>query len=75
MVIAAYAVETTFGITRSASAAKQICTYCESKTSNIRTCFSLMGVAISSIMVCIVLMILDIFIPCVDLKVQYNDEY
>jgi len=75
VVIAAYTVEITFGITTSAGAARQICTYCDAKASNVRTCFSLMGVAISSIMVCMVLMILDIFIPCVDLKVQYNDEY
>ena len=75
MVIAAYTVEITFGITTSAADAGKICyDNCEAKTSGWRICFSLMGVAISSIMVCMVLMIFDVFIPCVDMKVRYYNE-
>ena len=36
-----------------------------------RICLSLMATAISSIMVCMVLMVLDVFIPCVDSMVKY----
>ena len=67
MVVAAYTTEITFSSTDSASAAGQVC-YNNPKAddSSHRICHSLMGVAISSIMLCMALMIFDVFIPCVD---------
>ena len=71
VIIAAYTTEITFARTDSASAARSIC-YDNPKdqTSSPRICHSLMGVAVSSILVCMVLMILDVFIPCVNIKVM-----
>ena len=71
VIISAYTTEITFANTDSATAARLIC-YGNPKalTSSPRICHSLMGVAISSILVCMVLMILDVFIPCVNTKVM-----
>ena len=68
--VAAYTTEITYASTDSASAAYEIC-YDNPKAeySASRICHSLMGAAISSIMVCMVLMIFDVFIPCVDTMV------
>ena len=71
VVIAAYTTEIRFGYTTSAQAAYGVCVANpEAATSGIRVCHSLLGVAISSILVCMVLMIFDVFIPCVDKKVM-----
>ena len=74
IVIAAYTTEIsiyTFQSTNSAYAAHLICyDNPKAETSGFRVCLSLMGVAISSILVCLVLMILDVFIPCVNTKVM-----
>ena len=69
--VAAYTTEITYSNTDSANAAYLIC-YDNPKalTSGHRICHSLMGAAISSIMVCMVLMIFDVFIPCVDTMVM-----
>ena len=70
VVIAAYTTEIIVPRTDSATAADIICyNNPKAETSGPRICNSLMGVAISSIMVCMVLMIFDVFIPCVDTKV------
>ena len=71
VVIAAYTTEITFPSTDSARAADRVCfgTPKTEKSGN-RICHSLMGVAISSILVCMVLMIFDVFIPCLDTKVM-----
>ena len=67
MTVAAYTTEITFASTDSAGAARQVCYQNpKAETSGHRICHSLMGVAISSIMLCMVLMIFDVFIPCVD---------
>ena len=68
--VSAYTTEIRFPRTESALAANLIC-YGNPKalTSGPRICNSLMGTAISSIMVCMMLMIFDVFIPCVDIKV------
>ena len=70
VVIAAYTTEIISARTDSATAAYLIC-YRNPKalTSGPRICHSLMGTAISSIMVCMMLMIFDVFIPCVDTRV------
>ena len=71
VVIAAYTIEITFQSTDGAYAASLVC-YRNPKAdkSGFRICLSLMGVAISSILVCMVLMIFDVFIPCVNTKVM-----
>ena len=65
--IAAYTTEITFPSTDNAGAVYAIC-YANPKAehSGHRICHSLMAAAISSIMVCMVLMIFDVFIPCLD---------
>ena len=71
IIIAAYITEISFGSSSSADAVYQVCyENPKAETSGHRICNSLMGVAISSILVCMVLMIFDVFIPCVDLKVM-----
>ena len=71
VVIAAYTTEITFARTDSATAASSICyNNPKAQTSSPRICHSLMGVAISSILVCMVLIILDVFIPCVNIQVM-----
>ena len=69
--VAAYTTEITTPSTHSAGAVYLIC-YGNPKaeTSGHRICHSLMATAISSIMVCMMLMIIDLFIPCVDTKVM-----
>ena len=68
VVIAAYTTEITFQSTHKASS---VCfTNPGAEKSDARICHSLMGVAISSILVCMVLMIFDVFIPCLDTKVM-----
>ena len=42
------------------------------KESGHRICHSLMATAISSIMVCMMLMIIDLFIPCVNTMVMIS---
>ena len=71
VVIAAYTTEITFPTTDSDEVASDICNYNpKGVASGPRVCHSLMGVAISSILVCMILMIFDVFIPCVDTKVM-----
>ena len=72
VVIAAYTTEITFPRTSSAYAASLVCysRNWKAEKSGPRICHSLMGVAISSILVSMVLMIFDVFIPCVDIKVM-----
>ena len=71
VIIAAYTTEITYGNTDTDSAIANIC-YHNPKTedSGHRICHSLVGVAISSILVSMVLMIFDVFIPCVDSMVM-----
>ena len=71
VVIAAYTTEISSQTTDSAYAASHVC-YSNPKAeiSGGRICHSLIGVAISSILVCMVLMIFDVFIPCVNTKVM-----
>ena len=68
--IAAYTTELIFPRTDSALVGNSVC-YRNPKAEirGPRICHSLMGAAISSIMVCMVLMIFDVFIPCVDTMV------
>ena len=68
--VAAYTTEITYRSTDSAYAVSEIC-YGNPKAekSGHRICHSLMATAISSIMVCMMLMIFDVFIPCVDIMV------
>ena len=69
--IAAYTTEITFASTDSAYVAGHICYQNpKAETSGHRICHSLMGTAISSILLCMVLMIFDVFIPCVDTMVM-----
>ena len=69
--VAAYTTEINYPRTDSANAAYQICYYSpKTAYSGPRICNSLMGAAVSSIMVCMVLMIFDVFIPCVDTMVM-----
>ena len=71
VVIAAYTTEITYPRTGSAYAAHFVCYHNpKADKSGFRICLSLMGVAISSILVCMVLMIFDVFIPCVNTKVM-----
>ena len=71
LVIAAYTTEITFRRTDSVKAAYDVCNfYPNTATTNQHACLNLMSVAISSILVCMVLMILDVFIPCVNTKVM-----
>ena len=79
--VAAYTTEITYSIPNadrlsSAYAAGVIC-YANPKAedSGHRICHGLMGAAISSIMVCMMLMIFDVFIPCVDTMVVLSVYY
>ena len=73
VVVAAYTIEIRFASTDSAGAAYLIC-YDNPKAlaSGHRICYSLMATAISSIMVCMMLMIIDLFIPCVNTMVMIS---
>ena len=71
IVIAAFTAEITYGQTDVHYATYGICYYNpKAIQSGHRICFSLLASAISSIMVCMVLMILDVFIPCVEKMVK-----
>ena len=71
IVIAAFTAEITYGQTDVHYATSRICYYNPKAIhSSHRICFSLLASAISSIMVCMVLMILDVFIPCVEKMVK-----
>ena len=71
VVIAAFTAEITYGETDVDYATYGICYYNPKAIhSGHRICFSLLASAISSIMVCMVLMILDVFIPCVEKMVK-----
>ena len=73
MVVAAYTTENKIASTDDAYAANLICYHNpNAKESGHRICHSLMATAISSIMVCMVLMIIDVFIPCVDKMVMIS---
>ena len=71
IIITAFTTEITFGDTDVDGAAGSIC-YLNPKAehSDSRICFSLVAAAISSIMVCMMLMIFDTLIPCVNTMVK-----
>ena len=73
VVIATYISEISFGnvYTKTNLGVYMIC-YANPNAvdSSYRICNSLVGAAISSIMVCMMLMIFDVFIPCVDKMVN-----
>ena len=77
--VAAYTTEITYSNAdrlSSAYAAGVICYHNpNAKDSGHRICHGLMGAAISSIMVCMVLMIIDVFIPCVNTMVVLSVYY
>ena len=71
IVIVAFATEITFGSTDVDRTARTICfDNPKAKNSGVRICCSLIAAAFSSIMVCMVLMIFDVLIPCVDAMVK-----
>ena len=71
LVIAAFTTEITFGNTDVDHVAKKICSSNpRAKISGGRICLSLVATAITSIIICVVLMIFDVFIPCVDKMVR-----
>ena len=71
IVIAAFTSEITFGGTEVDQSSNPIC-YDNPKAehSGTRICLSLVATAISSIMVCMMLIIIDVLVPCVDTMVK-----
>ena len=67
IVIAAFTTELIHGKTQVDEAASSVCYY---QRGDIHICIGLVAVAISSIMVCMMLMILDVLIPCVNKMVK-----
>ena len=78
IIIAAYTTEITIGrfVATEPSVVTKVSTICygnpAAEHSDHRICSSLIAAAISSIMVCMVLMIFDAFIPCVNNTVSTN---
>ena len=71
IIIAAYTTEITFATSNPDSAVGTICyDNPAAEDSGHRICHSLVAAAISSILICMVLMIFDVFIPCVDKTVK-----
>ena len=71
IVIAAFTADIRFGNTDVDHVAEKICYgNPRAKISGGRICLSLVATAITSIIICVVLMIFDVLIPCVDKMVR-----